>query len=422
MRISGRDSYPFSIQIQRNSKPEKEKGKKKKEGEPGRPAGPADRPAQPRASSPRLGRPGQPHAPAPPAGPPADRPPPRAPSLHPGRKAGPRPRLPPPLSASRRRADPTVGAVSLLPPDISRAFLPPLGHVRARASRAESASRPGSPFSLAFLHCRVRPSKPPSGITAAVLIPFGRGSIKPTPRLASVPFASPPELLPSRALSSSQSSPEPRLEDQAAAQGQDGGQAQQQQNENEDRWNESVHRWFDYPLPFPRMLREALVRLRLGHAWVTYVGTRYRHRIYQEEWAMAVRISVLDEYGARRDIALAYAPALRHNYEAAIGDAAREALTTLCYSCHGPPGGLDAWIVTPTAEKNPRLEAIVDYLVALNTDYNALAEELCTAKLEISRLRAQITPSMPLFNPVYYPPRKRVRYNDPTARTYIRHP
>ncbi|WVZ77057.1 hypothetical protein U9M48_024959 [Paspalum notatum var. saurae] len=69
-------------------------------------------------------------------------------------------------------------------------------------------------------------------------------------------------------------------------------------------------------------------------------------------------------------------------------------------------------------QKNPRLEAIVDYLVALNTDYNALAEEL----LEISRLRAQITPSMPLFNPVYYPPRKRVRYNDPTARTYIRHP
>ncbi|WVZ56928.1 hypothetical protein U9M48_007392 [Paspalum notatum var. saurae] len=183
------------------------------------------------------------------------------------------------------------------------------------------------------------------------------------------------------------------------------------------------------------MLREALVRLRLGHAWVTYVGTRYRHRIYQEEWAMAVRISVLDEYGARRDIALSYAPALRHNYEAAISDAAQEALTTLCYSCHSQladgtlrylprrqHGGLDAWIVTPTAEKNPRLEAIVDYLVALNTDYNALAEELCTAKLEISRLRAQITPSMPLFNPVYYPPRKRVRYNDPTARTYIRHP
>ncbi|WVZ64160.1 hypothetical protein U9M48_013723 [Paspalum notatum var. saurae] len=82
------------------------------------------------------------------------------------------------------------------------------------------------------------------------------------------------------------------------------------------------------------------------------------------------------------------------------------------------PGGLDTWIVTPTVEKNPCLEATVDYLVALNTDYNALAEELCTAKLEISRLRAQITPSMPLFNPVYYPPRKRVRYNDPAARTY----
>ncbi|WVZ84356.1 hypothetical protein U9M48_031396 [Paspalum notatum var. saurae] len=150
---------------------------------------------------------------------------------------------------------------------------------------------------------------------------------------------------------------------------------------------------------------------------------------------MAVQISVLDEYGARWDIALSYAPALRHTYKAAISDAAQEALATLCYSCHSQladgtlrylprrqPGGLDTWIVTPTAEKNPHLEATVDYLVALNTDYNAFAEELRTAKLEISRLRAQITPSMPLFNPVYYLPRKKVRYNDPAARTYIRHP
>ncbi|WVZ89311.1 hypothetical protein U9M48_035732 [Paspalum notatum var. saurae] len=49
--------------------------------------------------------------------------------------------------------------------------------------------------------------------------------------------------------------------DQAATQGQDRRQAQEQQNKDEDRWNESVHRWFDYPLPFPRMLWEALVRL-----------------------------------------------------------------------------------------------------------------------------------------------------------------
>ncbi|WVZ84445.1 hypothetical protein U9M48_031475 [Paspalum notatum var. saurae] len=150
---------------------------------------------------------------------------------------------------------------------------------------------------------------------------------------------------------------------------------------------------------------------------------------------MTVQISVLDVYGACRDIPLSYAPALRHNYEAAISDAAQEALATLCYSCHilladgtlcylphRQPGGLDTWIVTPAAEKNPRLEATIDYLVTLNTDYNALAEELRTAKMEISRLHAQITPSMPLFNPIYYPPRKRVRYNDPAAKTYIRHP
>ncbi|WVZ89310.1 hypothetical protein U9M48_035731 [Paspalum notatum var. saurae] len=150
---------------------------------------------------------------------------------------------------------------------------------------------------------------------------------------------------------------------------------------------------------------------------------------------MAVQISVLDEYGAHRDIALCYAPALRHNYEADISDVAQEALATLRYSCHSlladgtlrylphrQPGGLDIWIVTPATEKNPRLEATIDYLVALNTDYNALAEELRAAKLKISRLRAQITPSRPLFNPIYYPATKRVRYNDPATRTYIRHP
>ncbi|WVZ80996.1 hypothetical protein U9M48_028424 [Paspalum notatum var. saurae] len=115
---------------------------------------------------------------------------------------------------------------------------------------------------------------------------------------------------------------------------------------------------------------------------------------------MAVQISVLDEYGARWDITLSYALSLRHNYEAAISNAAQEALATLCYSCHSllvdgtlrylprrQPGGLNTWIVTPTAEKNPCLEATVDYLVAFNTDYNALAEELCTAKLEISMLK-----------------------------------
>ncbi|WVZ85346.1 hypothetical protein U9M48_032285 [Paspalum notatum var. saurae] len=44
----------------------------------------------------------------------------------------------------------------------------------------------------------------------------------------------------------------------------------------------------------------------------------------------------------------------------------------------GPEDSTRGSLLLP--QKNPRLEAIVDYLVALNTDYNALAEELCTAK------------------------------------------
>ncbi|WVZ53485.1 hypothetical protein U9M48_004416 [Paspalum notatum var. saurae] len=39
----------------------------------------------------------------------------------------------------------------------------------------------------------------------------------------------------------------------------------------------TTHRWFDYPLSVPRMLRETLEMLYYDQPWITYVGTRYRH-------------------------------------------------------------------------------------------------------------------------------------------------
>ncbi|WVZ70851.1 hypothetical protein U9M48_019487 [Paspalum notatum var. saurae] len=87
----------------------------------------------------------------------------------------------------------------------------------------------------------------------------------------------------------------------------------------------TTHRWFDYPLPVPRMLRETLEMLHYDQPWITYVGTRCRHPVLHDDWDMIVEISIQDEFGSRRDIHVRHAPTRRNSYEAAISDATREA-------------------------------------------------------------------------------------------------
>ncbi|WVZ80114.1 hypothetical protein U9M48_027617 [Paspalum notatum var. saurae] len=163
----------------------------------------------------------------------------------------------------------------------------------------------------------------------------------------------------------------------------------------------TTHRWFDNPLPVPRMLRETLEMLHYDQPWITYVGTRYRHPVLHDDWDMTVEISIQDEFGSRRDIYVRHAPTRRNSYEAAISDAAREVLMTLCHthrdymaitSCRYYPyrsaERLDAWITNPEAEQNPRLESTIDYLATLNTDYNAALDELDMVRYKNRKLRA----------------------------------
>ncbi|WVZ76958.1 hypothetical protein U9M48_024866 [Paspalum notatum var. saurae] len=84
----------------------------------------------------------------------------------------------------------------------------------------------------------------------------------------------------------------------------------------------TTHRWFDYPLPVPRMLRETLEMLHYDQFWTTYVGTRYRHPVLPDDWDMTVEISIPDEFGSRRNIHVRHAPTRRNSHEAAISDAA----------------------------------------------------------------------------------------------------
>ncbi|WVZ75270.1 hypothetical protein U9M48_023342 [Paspalum notatum var. saurae] len=175
-------------------------------------------------------------------------------------------------------------------------------------------------------------------------------------------------------------------------------------------------------------------------ARITYVGTRYRHPVLPDDWDMTVEIGIPDEFGSRRNIHVRHAPTRRNSHEAAISDAAREALTTLCHAHRGDMAitsrryypcrsveRLDAWIANPEAEQNPRLESTIEYLATLNTDYNAAFDELDMVRYENRKLRAWVAHGVepaeeePVEDPADAPRRKKARYNDPEARTYIRH-
>ncbi|WVZ80876.1 hypothetical protein U9M48_028317 [Paspalum notatum var. saurae] len=161
----------------------------------------------------------------------------------------------------------------------------------------------------------------------------------------------------------------------------------------------TTHRWFDYPLPVPQMLRDTLEMLHYDQLWITYVGTRYRHPVLHDDWDMTVEISIPDEFGSRQEVYVRQAPTCRNSFEAAISDAAREALMTLChthredvamtsrryYPCCSSER-LDAWIANPKAEQNPRLESTLEYLATLNTDYNAAMDELDMVRYENQKL------------------------------------
>ncbi|WVZ93995.1 hypothetical protein U9M48_039939 [Paspalum notatum var. saurae] len=155
---------------------------------------------------------------------------------------------------------------------------------------------------------------------------------------------------------------------------------------------------------------------------------------------MTVEISILDEFGSHRDVYVRHALTRRNSFEAAISDAAREALTTLChthyddvamtsrrYNPYRSTERLDAWIANPEAEHNPRLESTLEYLATLNTEYNAALDELDMVRYENRKLRAWVAHGVepaneePVDDLADALHRKKARYNDPEARTYIRH-
>jgi hypothetical protein len=92
----------------------------------------------------------------------------------------------------------------------------------------------------------------------------------------------------------------------------------------------------------------------------------------------------------------------RDTAEAAMQDAARQALSQYCSLFSGVPDGLDlkyyprrltgsaaGVIVSPVGEGNPRLSNMVNLVVVLNTELDHALDELGKVRAEVVELRAE---------------------------------
>jgi hypothetical protein len=208
-------------------------------------------------------------------------------------------------------------------------------------------------------------------------------------------------------------------------------------NEEEEpvHWTTIYHTHHGGHVAFPGMLQRTIRDLGYDDARIVYHGERHSHPLYADEWHASVHISVPVPYhGGFCDIGVHHAPAFRSTFQAAISDAAREALGVICeehqaeltnarqhFYPRRPSGQIETRIAGIMGEPDVRLRATVMYMAALNTDLDAALEEILTLRQESSELRArlagldrEITEEVP-----HSPPCKRTCYGDPGTRTMI---
>jgi hypothetical protein len=132
----------------------------------------------------------------------------------------------------------------------------------------------------------------------------------------------------------------------------------------------------------------------------------------------------------------------RDNTEAAMQDAARQALSQYCSLFSGVADGLDlkyyprrstgcagGVIVSPVGEGNPRLSSMVNLAAVLNTELDHALDELGKVRVEVVELRAECTTRhyldggspapIGIQHPYHSPPRGRFDYGTPDCRTRI---
>jgi hypothetical protein len=150
------------------------------------------------------------------------------------------------------------------------------------------------------------------------------------------------------------------------------------------------------------LLRRAFDR----HTWsIEYHCVVYQHRrgLYPDQWEATclVRRPNNDLRGAEA-FSEHYSITKRDTAEAAMQDAARQALSQYCSLFSGVADGLDlkyyprrltssagGVIVSPVGEGNPRLSSMVNLAVVLNTELDHALDELGKVWAEVAELHAE---------------------------------
>jgi hypothetical protein len=137
-----------------------------------------------------------------------------------------------------------------------------------------------------------------------------------------------------------------------------------------------------------------------------------------------------------------YSITKRNIDDAAMQDAAQQALSQYCSLFSGVADGLDlkyyplcstgnagGMIVLPVGEGNPRLSSMVNLVAVLNTELDHALDELGKVRAEVTKLRAECatrhyldggSPApVGIQHPYRSPPRGRFDYGTPDCRTRI---
>jgi hypothetical protein len=182
------------------------------------------------------------------------------------------------------------------------------------------------------------------------------------------------------------------------------------------------------------------------HTWsIEYCCVVYQHRrgLYPNQWEATCLVRRPDDdlRGAEA-FSEHYSITERDTAEAAMQDAARQALSQYCSLFSGVADGLDlkyyprrstgsagSVIASPVGEGNPRLNNMVNLVAVLNTELDHALDELGKVRAEVAELRAECaarhyldggSPApVRIQHPYRSPPCGRFDYGTPDCRTRI---
>jgi hypothetical protein len=190
------------------------------------------------------------------------------------------------------------------------------------------------------------------------------------------------------------------------------------------------------------LLRRAFDR----HTWsIEYRCVVYQHRrgLYPDQWKATCLVRRPDDdLRCAEAFSEHYSITERDTSEAAMQDAARQALSQYCLLFSGVADGLDlkyyprrstgsarGEIVSLVGEGNPRLSSMVNLVVVLNTELDHALDELGKVRAEVAELRAECAARhyldggapapVGIQHPYHSSPRGRFDYGTLDCRTRI---